>query len=78
MYTHDLAFAATFDENYEITGYFVFVGGGMGQSHTDETTFPRLADNLGWIPENQLIPVAEAIVTTQEISATVKIEHTRG
>lgn len=65
LYTHDLAFAATFNSNQEIDGYFVFVGGGMGQSHNDPETYPRLADNLGWIPAESLIPVAEAVVTTQ-------------
>lgn len=64
VYTQDLAFVATFrDETLE--GYFVLVGGGMGMSHNDAETHPRLADNLGWIPAEALIPVAEAVVTTQ-------------
>ncbi len=65
LFTHDLAFAATFDNDYKINGYFVFAGGGMGQSHSDPSTYPRLADSLGWISAELLIPVAEAIVTTQ-------------
>ncbi|NRA67906.1 MAG: NADPH-dependent assimilatory sulfite reductase hemoprotein subunit [Pseudobacteriovorax sp.] len=65
IYTHDLGFAATANDTGDIDGFFVFVGGGMGQSHTDESTFPRLADQIGWIAKDQLIPVAEAVVTTQ-------------
>ncbi len=65
IYTQDLGLAATFGGDGILDGYFVFVGGGMGMSHSDDATHPRLADNLGWIPAAALIPVAEAVVTTQ-------------
>ena len=63
--THDLGLVATFDSNRKLDGYFVVVGGGMGQSHSDPNTRARLADNLGWIAKRHLLPVAEAVVTTQ-------------
>ncbi|HYX31691.1 MAG TPA: NADPH-dependent assimilatory sulfite reductase hemoprotein subunit [Oligoflexus sp.] len=63
--TQDLGFAATFDRQDQIEGYFVFVGGGMGMTHSDSETHPRLADLLGWIPKESLVTVAEAVVTTQ-------------
>ncbi len=65
LYTNDLGFAATFDSQGALDGFFAFAGGGMGMTHNDPTTFPRLADLLGWIPADQLLPVAEAVVTTQ-------------
>ena len=46
-----------------LEGFFVFAGGGMGMTHNDPTTFPRLADPLGWIPARDLLAVAEAAVT---------------
>lgn len=61
LYTNDLAFAATF-EGEGLTGFHVFAGGGMGMTHGKPETFPRLADHLGWIPAQALIPVAEAVV----------------
>lgn len=61
LYTNDLGFAATFTGD-TIDGYFVFAGGGMGMSHGNANTFPRLADELGWIPATALISVAEAVV----------------
>lgn len=64
-YTQDLAFVATLDATRTIDGWFVLAGGGMGMTHHDPTTFPRLADLLGWIPAALLLPVAEAVVTTQ-------------
>jgi sulfite reductase beta subunit-like hemoprotein len=61
LYTNDLGFAATFSAGL-LEGFFVFAGGGMGMTHGDPTTFPRLADLLGWIPAGELLAVAEAVV----------------
>ncbi len=44
------------------TGFVVFAGGGLGQSHADEDTFARLADAFAWIPAAALPEVAEAVV----------------
>jgi sulfite reductase (ferredoxin) len=50
----------------ELTGYNVFVGGGLGQSHArPDDTYPRLASPLGWIGPERVVDVAEAIVTVQ-------------
>ena len=65
IYTQDLGLAATYDQDGRIDGYFVFVGGGMGMSHSDANTHPRLADLLGWIGKQHVIKVTEAVVTTQ-------------
>ncbi|MFN8011906.1 MAG: NADPH-dependent assimilatory sulfite reductase hemoprotein subunit [Holophagaceae bacterium] len=64
-YTQDLAFVGTLDGRGRIDGWFVLAGGGMGMTHGDASTFPRLADGLGWIPADALLPVAEAVVTIQ-------------
>lgn len=44
-------------------GAVFIVGGGLGRSHKDPTTFPRLGDHLGWVPEADIPDVAEAVVT---------------
>ncbi len=44
-------------------GAVVLAGGGLGRSHKDETTFPRLADPMAWAPDDQLGQVVEAVVT---------------
>jgi sulfite reductase beta subunit-like hemoprotein len=62
LYTNDLGCAATFADG-RLEGFFVFAGGGMGMTHNDPSTFPRLADLLGWIPADSLLAVAEAVVT---------------
>jgi len=56
----------------DVTGYNVFVGGGLGMSHArEDDTYPRLASPLGWIPADgataheHVVDVVEAVVTTQ-------------
>ncbi|KAI4982156.1 hypothetical protein ZWY2020_022648 [Hordeum vulgare] len=43
----------------------VVVGGGMGRTHRIETTFPRLADPLGYVPKEDISYAIKAIVVTQ-------------
>jgi sulfite reductase (NADPH) hemoprotein beta-component len=43
----------------------VTVGGGMGMTHGNEKTFPRLADVIAFCTPDQAVAVAEKIVTIQ-------------
>ena len=61
---HDLGFIAIV-EHGELQGFNVSVGGGMGASHGDPETFPRLADVVGFVKPEQVLAVAEAVLTTQ-------------
>ncbi len=60
--TNDLGFIAVV-ENDQVVGYNVAVGGGMGRSHGNEATYPRLADVVGFITTEKLVDVAKAVVT---------------
>ncbi|MFT7597531.1 MAG: sulfite reductase (ferredoxin) [Acidimicrobiales bacterium] len=44
-------------------GAVFIVGGGLGRSHSDPSTFPRLGDPMAWVAEDDITDVAEAIVT---------------
>ncbi|MEY5032688.1 MAG: hypothetical protein RL354_1719, partial [Planctomycetota bacterium] len=48
-----------------LVGYNVTVGGGLGMSHGNAETFPRLADVLGFITPDKVNIVGEAVLTTQ-------------
>ncbi len=61
---HDLGFIATVDAG-KLTGFTITVGGGMGVTHGDPTTYPKLAVALGWCPPQQVNEISEAIVTIQ-------------
>jgi sulfite reductase (NADPH) hemoprotein beta-component len=65
VFANDLGFIGVLDAAGELLGYDVTLGGGMGATHGDAETYPRLANNVGFIPRDALLDVATAVVTTQ-------------
>jgi sulfite reductase (ferredoxin) len=49
-------------ERGHLVAFTVLVGGGMGRSHSDPTTFPRLADPVTTVAPGDLLDVVEAAV----------------
>ncbi|WP_125931981.1 assimilatory sulfite reductase (NADPH) hemoprotein subunit [Thiosocius teredinicola] len=77
VYTNDLGFIAI-AEGDELVGFNVVAGGGMGVTHDDPSTYPRLADELGFVSPEDVIAVAEAVVTTQrDFGNRVSRRHAR-
>ena len=64
VFANDMGFIAIV-ENNELMGFNVLVGGGMGSTHNDEETYPRIADLIGFCKPEQLLAVAEAIIKVQ-------------
>ncbi|MDB6172351.1 MAG: sulfite reductase subunit beta [Chthoniobacteraceae bacterium] len=64
VFSQDLGFIAIV-ENERLAGYNVTVGGGLGMSHGNAETFPRLADVLGFILPDKVNAIGEAVLTTQ-------------
>lgn len=64
VHAQDLGFIAIL-EGGTLRGYDVVVGGGMGASHGDAETYPRLASPIGFIRPEDVIRVGEAVVTAQ-------------
>lgn len=62
IFTNDLGFIAIIEDD-KLVGYNVTVGGGMGRSHNNQETFPRLADVVGFLPVDKVIDVAKAVLT---------------
>jgi sulfite reductase (NADPH) hemoprotein beta-component len=62
IFTNDLGFIAIV-ENGKLTGYNLTVGGGMGRSHGNAQTYPRLADVLGFFTPEHIVEVAKAVLT---------------
>jgi len=65
IYTQDIGLVALFDDENEIEGFDVIVGGGMGMNHRKPETFPRLGDHLGYIPKEKLVPLVTNIIEIQ-------------
>ncbi len=64
IFAQDLGFIAIVERG-ELQGFNVTVGGGLGTTHGEAATYPRLADVVGFLRPEQLLAVAEAVVTTQ-------------
>lgn len=62
IFTNCLGFVAI-EEAGKLAGYNLLVGGGMGMSHGNVQTFPRLADVIGFLPPEQVENVAKAVLT---------------
>lgn len=64
LHANDLNFVAISD-NGKLVGFNVLVGGGLAMTHGDKSTYPRCADDFGFIALEHTLAVAEAVVTTQ-------------
>ena len=65
VFGNDMNFVAITDEQGKLAGFNVLVGGGLSMEHGNTTTYPHVALELGYIPRDQVLQAAEAVVTTQ-------------
>ncbi|XP_004505623.1 sulfite reductase [ferredoxin], chloroplastic [Cicer arietinum] len=63
--TNDIGVVVVTDDDGEPQGFNLYVGGGMGRTHRLESTFPRLAEPLGYVPKEDILYAVKAIVVTQ-------------
>jgi sulfite reductase (NADPH) hemoprotein beta-component len=64
IHANDLSFVAIVEDG-KLVGYNVAVGGGMGTTHGDEKTFPRVADIIGFCTPEQAVDVSEKVLLVQ-------------
>ena len=64
IHANDLSFVAILEKE-KLIGFNVLVGGGMGMTHGQKETYPRVADLLGFIDKERVVDVAEKVVLTQ-------------
>ncbi len=62
VFTNCLGFIAVI-ENDQLVGYNIAVGGGMGRTHGNQVTYPRLADVIGFFTPDKVVDVAKAVIT---------------
>ncbi|AXI83874.1 assimilatory sulfite reductase (NADPH) hemoprotein subunit [Xylella taiwanensis] len=64
VFANDLGFIAVIVDG-RLLGYNVAIGGGMGTTHGDPDTWPRVGNIIGFIARADLIAIGTAVVTTQ-------------
>ena len=64
VFAQDLGYIAI-EEDGQLAGFNVTVGGGMGMTHGEPETYPRVADVIGFCTPAQAVAVAEHVVGIQ-------------
>ena len=64
VHANDLNFIAIAEAG-KLIGFNVLVGGGLAMTHGDKSTYPRKADDFGFVALDKTLDVAAAVVTTQ-------------
>lgn len=64
VFAHEIGLIAIV-ENGHVAGYNVVAGGGMGMTHGEPNTYPRLGELMGYCRADQVIDVCEKILTVQ-------------
>ncbi len=63
--SNDLGVIAHFDARDQLEGYTIAVGGGLGMTHNQPRTFPRLATPVCFVTPDELLPICEAVIRLQ-------------
>src|SRR5581483_8847218 len=61
VFTNCLGFVAIIEEG-KLAGYNLLAGGGLGMSHGNAQTYPRVADVIGFFRPEHLVEVAKAVL----------------
>lgn len=61
VFTNDLGLIAI-EEAGRLVGYNLVVGGGLGMSHGNKETFPRIGDLIGFLTPEKLVDVARGVL----------------
>lgn len=67
VFANDLGFIAIEKEG-KLEGFNICVGGSLGNSLGDPSTFPKLADIIGFVKPNEIIDIAEQVIAIQRDS----------
>ena len=77
VFAQDLGLIAIIEQG-ELRGFNIAVGGGMGVTHGDASTYPRLASVIGFATPEQLFGVAETVIAVQrDWGDRVERQHAR-
>lgn len=65
LYSQDVSLVVITNDQGELEGFNIFAGGGLGRTHNKEETFPRIADEIGYVAKDDVYNAVKAIVAAQ-------------
>ncbi|CAN3352697.1 sulfite reductase [NADPH] subunit beta [Diutina catenulata] len=65
VWAHDIGLVAIVNDDNVVEGYNVMVGGGMGTTHNNKKTYPRLGSHFGFVPRDKIHIACEKIMLVQ-------------
>ena len=65
VFANDFGLIAIVDEAGDLAGFNIAIGGGMGASHGDAKTWPRLGSVIGFVTPDQVLDIAAAVLAVQ-------------
>ena len=65
VFANDLGLVAIVGEDGNLAGFNIAIGGGMGASHGDAKTWPRLGSVIGFVTPDQVLDIAAAVLAVQ-------------
>ena len=65
VFANDLGLVAIVGEDGNLAGFNIAIGGGMGASHGDARTWPRLGSVIGFVTPDQVLDIAAAVLAVQ-------------
>ena len=65
VFANDFGLIAIVDEAGDLAGFNIAIGGGMGASHGDAKTWPRLGRVIGFVTPDQVLDIAAAVLAVQ-------------
>ncbi|KAJ7074375.1 hypothetical protein C8F01DRAFT_1100308 [Mycena amicta] len=71
VFANDLGFIAIVDDKGQLTGFNVTIGGGMGVTHGNKKTYPRIGDIIGFCTVEQGKYVAEKVMLNARLKYTI-------
>ena len=78
VFANDFGLIAIADADGQLAGFDVAIGGGMGASHGDPATYPRLASVIGFVAPEQALAIARAaLIVQRDLGDRLERKHAR-
>ncbi|GAA94846.1 uncharacterized protein L969DRAFT_90771 [Mixia osmundae IAM 14324] len=65
LFANDVGFIAITSSSGQLEGFNLTIGGGMGVTHSNKNTYPRLADVIGFVTPEEAVIAAEKVMLVQ-------------